>query len=229
MSDLQRMLIVRCLRQDRIIFSCQNFVTNTLGQRFVEPPNLDVADILKDSSPKTPLIFILSPGVDPTVTLTNLAAKKGMSDRFTFVALGQGQAPKAVRLIEEGIRNGNWVFLANCHLSISFLPQLDKIIESIPHENPHADFRLWLSSSPHPQFPISILQNSLKMTTEPPKGIKANLVRMFGNFTPESFEKTRKPEIYQKLVFCLAFFHATMLERKKFLTLGWNVVYDFNE
>jgi dynein heavy chain len=149
-------------------------------------------------------------------------------DLFPFVALGQGQAPKAVRLIKDGIRNGNWVFLANCHLSICFLPQLDKIIESVPHENPHADFRLWLSSSPHPQFPISILKNSLKMTTEPPKGIKANLVRMFGNFTPESFKKTQKPEIYQKLVFCLAFFHATMLERKKFLTLGWNVVYDFN-
>ena len=64
---------------------------------------------------------------------------------------------------------GNWVFLANCHLSLSWMPQLDKLVEQLQVESPHRDFRLWLSSSPHPEFPISILQVGIKMTTEPPK------------------------------------------------------------
>lgn len=64
---------------------------------------------------------------------------------------------------------GNWVFLANCHLSLSWMPQLDKLVEQLQVEEPHPDFRLWLSSSPHPEFPISILQVGIKMTTEPPK------------------------------------------------------------
>jgi len=66
---------------------------------------------------------------------------------------------------------GNWVFLANCHLSLSWMPQLDKHVEQIQSEDPqpHPDFRLWLSSSPNPEFPISILQAGIKMTTEPPK------------------------------------------------------------
>ena len=64
---------------------------------------------------------------------------------------------------------GNWVFLANCHLSLSWMPQLDKLVEQLQVERPHDDFRLWLSSSPHPDFPISILQSGIKMTTEPPK------------------------------------------------------------
>ena len=69
------------------------------------------------------------------------------------------------------ILQGNWVFLANCHLSLSWMPQLDKLVEQsqIQKPEPHPEFRLWLSSSPHPDFPIAILQTGLKMTTEPPK------------------------------------------------------------
>lgn len=61
------------------------------------------------------------------------------------------------------------MFLANCHLSLSWMPQLDKLVEQLQVEDPHPDFRLWLSSSPHPDFPIAILQAGIKMTTEPPK------------------------------------------------------------
>jgi dynein heavy chain len=189
-----------------------------------------VADVLADSSPRTPLVFVLSPGVDPTSSLIQLAQRNGMKDKFYYIALGQGQAPKAIKMLQDGMAGGFWVFLANCHLSISFMPTLEKIIAAIPSSNPHKDFRLWLSSSPHPQFPIAILQASLKMTTEPPKGLKANLSRLYSNLiTEESFERCQKSEVYKKLLFSLCFFHSVLIERKKFLTLGWNVVCDFND
>jgi len=49
------------------------------------------------------------------------------------------------------------------------MPQLDKIIDNMQDGKAHSDFRLWLSSNPHPDFPIAILQSAIKMTTEPPK------------------------------------------------------------
>ncbi|KAH6590256.1 hypothetical protein BASA50_009516 [Batrachochytrium salamandrivorans] len=230
LNDLQKMLIVKSLRPDRIPFCASTFISNNLGQRFIEPPILDMLDILGESSPKTPLIFVLSAGVDPTASLLQLAKKKNMSDRFHFLSLGQGQAPKATRMIQDALRDGSWVFLANCHLSISWMSTLDKIIESIPDENPHPDFRLWLSSSPHPNFPISILQCGLKMTTEPPKGLKANLTRLFNTtITEDSFSRCTNQGVYQRLIFSLSFFHSILLERKKFQTLGWNVVCDFSD
>lgn len=63
---------------------------------------------------------------------------------------------------------------------------------------------------PADYFPVAVLQNSVKLTTEPPRGIKANLKRSYGNLSQEDLEKTDKPEIWRKLLWGLAFFHATI-------------------
>lgn len=89
--------------------------------------------------------------------------------------------------------------------------------------------RLWLSSSPTPQFPISILQAGIKITTEPPKGLKANMKRLYGLITETQFDLCQEKSKYKKLLFTLIFFHSILLERKKFQQLGWNVVYSFND
>uniref|UniRef100_W5N7B2 Dynein axonemal heavy chain 2 n=1 Tax=Lepisosteus oculatus TaxID=7918 RepID=W5N7B2_LEPOC len=228
-NELQRMLIVRSLRQDRVAFCVTTFIINNLGSKFVEPPVLDMKSVVDDSTPKTPLIFVLSPGVDPTGALLQLAEASGMGQRFHALSLGQGQAPIATRMIKNGVKDGNWVFLANCHLSLSWMPQLDKLVEQLQVEEPHPDFRLWLSSSPHPDFPIAILQAGIKMTTEPPKGLKANMKRLYQLVTEPQFNRCSKPSVYKKLLFSLCFFHSVLLERKKFLQLGWNIIYGFND
>ncbi|XP_048588102.1 dynein axonemal heavy chain 2 isoform X2 [Nematostella vectensis] len=228
-NELQRMLVVRSLRPDRVSFTATSFIVNNLGSKFVEPPVLDMSSVVDDSSTRTPLIFVLSPGVDPTSALLQLAENCGMSNRFHALSLGQGQAPIATRMIKEGVKDGNWVFLANCHLSLSWMPQLDKLVEQLQVEDPHPDFRLWLSSSPHPEFPISILQVGIKMTTEPPKGLKANMKRLYQLITEQQFSRCHKQDKYKKLLFGLCFFHSVLLERRKFLMLGWNIVYGFND
>uniref|UniRef100_A0A3B4XCH7 Dynein heavy chain region D6 P-loop domain-containing protein n=1 Tax=Seriola lalandi dorsalis TaxID=1841481 RepID=A0A3B4XCH7_SERLL len=220
----EKMLVVRSLRQDRVSFCVTSFIVNNLGSRFVEPPVLNMKAV-SESTCRTPLIFVLSPGVDPTGALLQLAEASGMSKHFHALSLGQGQAPIAKRMIEEG----QWVFLANCHLSLSWMPDLDKLVEQLQVQKPHSNFRLWLSSSPHPDFPITILQAGIKMTTEPPKGVKANMKRLYQLVTETQFNRCSRPVFYRKLLFSLCFFHSILLERKKFLQLGWNIVYGFND
>lgn len=61
------------------------------------------------------------------------------------------------------------------------------------------------------------------------KGLKANMKRMYSRITDHQFSRCRHPEKYKKLLFSLIFFHAIVEERRKFLTLGWNVEYNFND
>merc|ERR1719443_728270 len=93
---------------------------------------------------------------------------------------------------------------------------------------PNSDFRLWITTEPTENFPLSILQMSLKVVTEPPNGLKLNM--------RQSYSKVEEADLaacphkrYRPLVYVLGFFHAVVQERRKYGRIGWNVPYDFNE
>jgi dynein heavy chain len=229
LHSLQKMCILRALRPDKVTESIQNYVCEHLSEKFIQPPPFDLPGTYEDSDAVTPLIFILSTGSDPAKDLLLFAADQGMDEDLASIALGQGQGPIAQRMIENGVEKGSWVLLQNCHLAKSWMPELARICEEFDADKVKESFRLWLTSLPSPHFPTAVLQNGVKMTKEPPKGIRANLNQTYLKMDDERLSRTSKPGAYRKLLFGLSFFHASIVERKKFGPLGWNIGYAFNE
>jgi dynein heavy chain len=134
-------------------------------------------------------------------------------------------------MIQVAKKSGDWVLLQNCHLAKSWMINLENIVMqfAIDEADINPNFRLYLTSMPAEYFPVSVLQNGVKLTTEPPRGIRANLKRTYQSFTEQFLSDCKKVDAWKKLVFGLSFFHAIIQERRKFGPLGWNIRYEFND
>uniref|UniRef100_A0A8D3C1H3 Dynein, axonemal, heavy chain 1 n=1 Tax=Scophthalmus maximus TaxID=52904 RepID=A0A8D3C1H3_SCOMX len=199
LDSFQKLLILRCLRSDCLIQGLQDFVSAQLGQRFIEPQTSDLSLVFPDSSPSTPLIFVLSPGTDPAADLYKFADFMQFSKKLNAISLGQGQVRSS------GIP--------------SWMPSLERLLW----------LSLLLRHLPSNKFPVSILQNGSKMTIEPPKGIKANLQKTYLRLTDDFITSSTKITNLRSLLLSLCLFHGIALERRKFGPLGFNIPYEFTD
>ena len=122
---------------------------------------------------------LLSAGADPTNAIETLAHRRRRG--IDCVSMGEGQDVVALRSISAATTNGSWVLLQNCHLGLDFINTLEDMLLKlrVPDSGCNPDFRLFITTEPHKAFSIGLLQMSIKVTNEPPKGLRAGLQRSY--------------------------------------------------
>lgn len=230
----KKLMLVRAMRQDRITSAMKLYVERVLpdGKQYTEcDAGKGFMNLLEfsyeDSTPVTPLFFILSPGADPINFVESLAKRLNMhgNGKYHRVALGQGQDTVAELRLANGHKEGHWVVLENIHLMPRWTSRLEKILDDYVTEGSHKDFRVFLTAEPSDTLPVGLLERSIKLTNEPPSGLKQNLKRAFASFDREEFEY-RDPKM-KLIMFGLCHFHSVIIERTKFGSKGWNRSYPF--
>jgi dynein heavy chain len=88
-----RLLILRAMRPDRLSGALTQFVTENLGEPFIEAPPFDIYQTYSEMNPATPVFFVLFPGVDPTPDVERVGKRNGVSiagGNFVNISMGQG-------------------------------------------------------------------------------------------------------------------------------------------
>jgi dynein heavy chain len=85
---MKKMVVLRSLRPDRVLFSIRNYVEHYMKKEFVDNKPTLMTEVMEESEAKIPIIFVLSPGVDPTEQLKKLAEKG--NHKIESISLGKG-------------------------------------------------------------------------------------------------------------------------------------------
>eukprot|EP00746_Dinoflagellata_sp_MGD_P126903 gnl/MRDRNA2_/MRDRNA2_61620_c0_seq1.p1 gnl/MRDRNA2_/MRDRNA2_61620_c0~~gnl/MRDRNA2_/MRDRNA2_61620_c0_seq1.p1 ORF type:complete len:1770 (+),score=338.45 gnl/MRDRNA2_/MRDRNA2_61620_c0_seq1:296-5311(+) len=233
LNRFDQLLLLRMIQPLQLFQGVQRYVQDTTDERYVNFLPATMHDLYQSSEPRTPIMVLLSSGADPAASILKLAASiLGNTDKLHAVSLGQGQGPKATRMIEDSLKQGHWVLLQNCHLAKSWLPDLERIVNRIMENQElvvHESFRLFLTSSPVVYFPTTILHSCVKITHQPPQGLRANLQRTMTDMDQDLWNHLPDSRVWRRLLASLGFFHAVIQERRKFGSLGFNNAYQFSD
>lgn len=234
-SPLQKLCMMRALRPDRMVYAMTIFAEEKLGSKYVESKPIEFAKSFDESGPGTPIFFVLSPGVDPLKDVEALGLKMGFTidnGNLKNISLGQGQEVVAEQAMDVAAKEGHWVILQNIHLVAKWLPTLEKKLEAYS-EGSNDSYRVYISAEPAATrdahiIPQGILQSAIKITNEPPTGMKANVEKAFHCFSQDTLEMCARETEFKGILFSLCYFHAVVCERRKFGAQGWNRPYPFN-
>lgn len=75
MIYLQKLLLIRCLRPDRLTTAIHTYIASTIGKEFLVAPIIQLNQIFTASSPKFPILIYPSNEMDPTPDIFKAADK----------------------------------------------------------------------------------------------------------------------------------------------------------
>lgn len=126
LTAFEILIITKIFHPECMIEAVTNFIVLEMGAQFANPPHFDIHESFEESNMLTPLLFTLSPGVDPIDTLCLFAEHLGYSQSLQILSLGSNQGDYLEHALKQAQEQGSWICLQNCHLDTAWLANLEK-------------------------------------------------------------------------------------------------------
>ena len=175
-------------------------------------------------SASVPLMLCSAPGHDVSGRVEFMARE--LNKELASVAMGSPEGYEAAeKYVATASKRGTWVMLKNCHLCTDWLREtFVKKLQSLG-AGTHPDFRIFMTSEINPNLPTALLRISDVIVAEAPTGVKASLSRFLSSIAADRLSNPVRNRLY----LVLAWVHAVVQERLRYVPIGWTEKYEFTE
>ncbi|XP_066569884.1 dynein axonemal heavy chain 8 [Amia ocellicauda] len=222
LGPLQRLLVIRAIRSDRLTQAASLYISSVLGKKYVTEIPSDLQACLQLTKPQTPILLLYSSEADePRRQILELSARRGCETQVVSVNGGSISEERRIRyLIEESQAKGRWLLLENIHNSQPLMTSVECLL--LANKSPDRHFRLWISAQVISNVPVQLLHASLRIITDTPKNMKDAMVRCMQQVCSDTLHSSGRPE-WPALIHNLCYVHcAVRLRASSGGPTGWN-------
>ncbi len=247
-SALLCLLVVKAVRPEAALEASRAFLKSVFGPDFEWDCSLDIGAVTACSSPHSPILLVCEAGYDAGHNVETLASSRGM--KLTSIAMGSAEGfPLADRNLSIAAKEGSWLLLQNCHVCPQWLDLLEKHLHGL---SVHSDFHLFLTADINAKLPNSLLLASEVVVVEVPTGLRSGTLRFFQEHIDSMSTTSSSPpstgggdELVaaqckrnnnlllpvetNRIHALLAWLHAIIIERQRYIPVGWSKRYEFSE
>jgi dynein heavy chain 1 len=180
-------------------------------------------NIITEQSKFVPFILLSDRGYDYSNKVEALAKERSLP--LISVALGSAEAQKlAESTISHAMQTGGWILIKNAHLDMYWFNNVERFLSM--KERTHESMRLFITAEIHPSLPINFLRKCRIFVFSPPNGIRAGMQECVDLIPKEMISSS--PVEKQRILMMMVWLHAIIMERLRYVPLGWTKQYDFN-
>ncbi|KAF1777758.1 P-loop containing nucleoside triphosphate hydrolase [Phytophthora cactorum] len=225
-AAFRNMIVIHFLRPDRIAFASERYIELVFTASFPWRGEIELSKNVEEDTQATRGVLLCSTtGFDPSAQIDELAAVQ--QKKYNSVSMGSSEGfDAAEKGLNTALKHGTWLLLRNVHLCPSWLVSVEKKLYNA-RESVHPNFRLFLTSEINPNLPVNLVRMCDIFVFEPPSGMKLNMVRSLDTVAADRMN--RSPTERARLYLLLAWFHALVHERLRFVPIGWSKTYEFSQ
>ncbi|KAF5303585.1 hypothetical protein FQR65_LT08186 [Abscondita terminalis] len=133
LTEFQKVIIVQLLRNNRLYSAMHQCVLHLASLHSLNAEIIQLSTIYKETIASEPILFVTTPGTDPSIEIKEFANNKIGKENYTEISMGEGQETKALNAVSDAAKMANgWLWLitephklfspvlADCSLKIAY-------------------------------------------------------------------------------------------------------------